>query len=174
MFLGHFPPQINEGMRLFIYHFWRKCTLESNRYQDKIANKLQFPMYKYNININLPQNANRSPWKRTNRPGLRNYPIDYWVTVHGSSLDWRLSQRKSSRLCRSRRPVLVPTNNSYFLMNNLTTSPVAQNNIMSMLKLARIKLLYIGKGRYSAENHSEEHDRFRCLNHRYELDSRAQ
>ena len=46
-------------------------------------------------------------------------------------------------------------------MNNLTTSPVAQE-----YALAR---LYIGKGHYT-ENHSEEHDRFRCLNHRYELD----
>ena len=40
---------------------------------------------------------------------------------------------------------------------------------MSMLKLARIKHLYIGKGRYT-ENHLEERDRFRRLNHRYEVD----
>ena len=31
------------------------------------------------------------------------------------------------------------------------------------------KDIYIGKGHYT-DYHSEEHDSFRCLNHRYELD----
>ena len=60
------------------------------------------------------------------------------------------------------RPVLSASL-VYDNMNNLTTSPVAQT--YEHAGPSR----YIGKGRYT-DYHSEEHDRFRCLNHRYGLD----
>ena len=54
-------------------------------------------------------------------------------------------------------------------MNNLTTSPVTQKYYEHAEACKDKAFINFGKGRYT-ENHSEEHDRFRCLNHRYEVD----